>query len=164
MKNKRIIFFLIISLFSACGPEKTIDNRESSTGANSPSQEEGKDLDFADFSDAHSEEFFNKKFQIILDWDNQPKAGSTENNRFQLSLKDIHGNPIKISYFDFRLYMKIHGHGGLDKNRLVEMESDNQFICSNFFFTMPGPWELKLRIAIGNEKFAFDFPINVTDG
>ena len=157
----QLTYFLLTFIFCyACGPEKTIDNREQSA-ASSRKQEKDEGIDYGDFSDALSEEIFAKKFQVQLDWVREPKVGSKQKNQFKFAVNDLNGNPVKLEFFDFRLYMKIHGHGGLDKNRNVEMEEDEQFICSNFFFTMPGPWELKLRIVIAGEKYAFDFPIEV---
>ncbi|NRA44485.1 MAG: hypothetical protein HRU09_05965 [Oligoflexales bacterium] len=152
MKAKLTCFILLICSLFACGPEKTIDNRRASS-----------DSMQVDFSDANSLEQFQKKFQIHVEWDTPPKAGTKHENRFKVYFTDLNNELVKASFLDFSLYMKMHGHGGLDKDRIVELVDDEYFICSNFYFTMSDAWELQFRFVIGNEKYAFDHPVYVED-
>lgn len=164
MKSSVIISSFLIFFYLACGPEKTIDNRGAS--ADSLQNSEGQDIgvDTSDFSDAQDQSYFYQKYQIQIDWEKPPIAGAREENQFSLQIKSLKGEAIKMVFFDFRIYMKIHGHGGLDKSRVIEDREGYKFTCSNFFFTMPGPWELKLRFVIGKEKYTVELPIEVVDG
>ena len=156
MNSRYTFIVLFFSILWSCGPEKTIDTRDASAQIAG----DAKDLDF---SSAMSEEQFNRNYLLNIQWSKPPQAGARKDNRFMLRVTDLEGNPIELKFLDFRLYMKIHGHGGLDKNRSIIREDLESFICSNFFFTMSGPWELKLLILIGKEKYAFDFPVDVDD-
>ena len=149
-------------LLHCCGIEHTIDNRRYSVEPQDQDINAGKKRR-DDFKNALGYEAFIKDYSVNVIWSfGEPCIGECEgNNKVVFSFQRLDGRNFDVESFDFHLFMKSHGHGGVDRNRrIVRMDPRGErFEAENFSFTMPGPWELKLEIIIDGQAYAFDYPV-----
>ena len=57
--------------------------------------------------------------------------------------------------------MKIHGHGTRRKVPLIKRLDSDSFEVTNIFFTMGGPWELKITANVDGQEDTLEFEVEV---
>ena len=148
------MIFISLLGFQGCGPEKTLKAKS----------KEG--LPAYNWSLAGSYGEFEQKYSLEYDWISGPESGFSVKNKILLKIASREEKPVNIEYLDFFVFMKIHDHGGVDKNREIAFYQQNDVLVyavelSEFFFNMPGPWELNLKMIIDQKTYVFELPINV---
>lgn len=75
------------------------------------------------------------------------KVGS---NHAEFTLLDEGGEPIEGAQVTISPWMPAHGHGSIDVE--AEESEPGVYVTDRLSFNMPGVWELRLYVAVGDAK------------
>lgn len=161
-KKENLCLIMVYLFFMSCGPEKTIGSR----GARNQKSYEFQSAPF-DAAKARGFKEFREKYNYDLEWLLGPNVGADQSNSLRLNFVPRNQNEQKnknqdlmVQFFDLSIFMKIHGHGGLDRHQYIENE-ENSFLVGGFHFTMNGPWELNIKTVIDGVSYFFEIPVSV---
>ena len=134
---RAFVYSALLGIVCSCGPEKSVNSGPSS-GTYEP------DLP-------------------MVEWIKGPETGEPGSNVVRLDFSTFLMQGQELTEPRAGIYMKIHGHGGLDEGiRMVPEEGKpGSWIISNFGFTMTGPWELNIEAQIDGMGKFWEIPVEV---